>query len=283
MISGSWLTEEEKDEYEKANRKIGYARSTINKHIGRIKLLFGWATEQELIPSSVLHGLQAVRGLRRGRSGARETEDVKPVAIGIVETTMPYLPPVVKDIVQLLLLSGMRVGEATIIRACDIDMTGDVWLFRPERHKNLHRGHERVIALGPQAKDLVRKYLKPKIEAYLFSPAEQDAIIAAEKRALRKTKVQPSQKCRKKARPQHKPGEQFDHNSVNRAIRRACKRAGVPTWHTHQLRHTAALEITRQHGLEAARAVLGHKCVSMSAHYAGIDQARAAEVMSRIG
>ena len=283
MIAGSWLNAEEKAKCGKAGRKIGYTRTTINKHLGRIKLLFRWATEQELIPTGVLHGLRAVTGLRRGRSSARETEEVKPVSIAIVEATLPHLPPVVKDMVQLLLLTGMRVIESCIMQGCNIDMTGDIWLYHPERPKNLHRGHKRVIALGPQAQAIVRKHLKPRIDAYLFSPAEQDAIIAAEKRVRRKTKVQPSQLCRKKARPKRKPGERFDHNSVNRAIRRACEQAGVSRWHTHQLRHTAAGEITRKHGLEAARAVLGQKCVAMAAHYAGIDQAKASEVMEKIG
>src|ERR1019366_7902103 len=170
-----------------------------------------------------------------------------------------------------------------IMRAIDIDMSGPVWLFRPERHKNLHRGHHRVVAIGPRGQAIIRRHLKPKMDAPLFSPAAQEAMIAAKKRTQRKTKVQPSQQCRKKANPKKKPGEQFDKDAINHAIRAACNKAGIPRWHTHQLRHTAALEISRQHGLEAARAVLGHRTVQMSAHYSGLGQATAAEVMSKIG
>jgi hypothetical protein len=47
----------------------GLARTTINYHVGRIKRVFVWAVENELIPPSVSHGLQAVRGLRAGRRG----------------------------------------------------------------------------------------------------------------------------------------------------------------------------------------------------------------------
>jgi len=43
-------------------------RSTINKHTGTIKRIFKWGTENELVPPSVFHALQAVSGLRRGRS-----------------------------------------------------------------------------------------------------------------------------------------------------------------------------------------------------------------------
>ena len=50
-----------------------------NQRIGRIRRVFRWAVEQELVPPSVYQGLLAVRGLQRGRSKARETEPVKRV------------------------------------------------------------------------------------------------------------------------------------------------------------------------------------------------------------
>ena len=34
---------------------------------------------------------------------------------------------------------------------------------------------------------------------------------------------------------------------------------GEHRWHPHQLRHTAATELRREHGLEAAQVILGHK------------------------
>jgi hypothetical protein len=33
----------------------------------------------------------------------------------------------------------------------------------------------------------------------------------------------------------------------------------IPHWHPHQLRHTDALELKREAGLDVARAVLGHR------------------------
>jgi integrase len=246
-------------------------------------MMFRWAAEMQIIPANVFHGVLAVRGLAAGRSAAKETAGVEAVAIGVVNQTKPFLPPVVRDIVDLLLLTGMRVGEAVIMRATDFDMTGPTWLYRPVRHKTLWRGHKRIIAIGPKGQEIIRKYLKTKMDALLFSPSEQMAIIAARKRTLRKSKVPPSQMCRKKAKPKKKPGEQFTPGDINQAIRRACRRGNLPRWHTHQLRHTCCLEVSRQHGLEAARAVLGHRTVQMSAHYSGLDQAAAAAVMSAIG
>ena len=56
------------------------ARKLINQRIGRVRRMFRWAVENEMVPASAYHGLLAVRGLQRGRSEARETEEVRPVS-----------------------------------------------------------------------------------------------------------------------------------------------------------------------------------------------------------
>ena len=48
---------------------------------------------------------------------------------------------------------------AVVMRACDIDMSGKVWLYRPARHKTEHHGHGRIIALGPKAQEVIRPFL----------------------------------------------------------------------------------------------------------------------------
>ena len=63
----------------------------------------------------------------------------------------------------------------------------------------------------------------------------------------------------------------------------ACKAAALPHWHPHQLRHTKATEIRRAAGLDAARAVLGHRTPTITEVYAEIDTGKAAEIMERLG
>lgn len=283
MVCGSWKNEKETEQYQGTKRKIGLARTTTNQHCGRIKMLFRWASENELIPASVYHGLQSVSGLRRGRSAARETEPVKPANPETVDAIVRELPPITGDIVRLLLLTGARVGEMCELKSPDIDRTGPVWFATLDKHKTAHHGHIRTICFGPQAQLILNRYLKADPDAYLFSPAEQNKILMEKKRAARKTQVQPSQQNRKKKRPSHKPGERFDHNAINRAIARAAERLGVDRFHVHQLRHTAALNILREHGAEAARSVLGHRQINMTLHYSGIDIEKAKDTMRKIG
>jgi integrase len=284
----------------------GWCRGVINQRIGRVRRVFRWAVEQELVPPAILQGLQAVRGLQRGRSAARETEPVKSVPEAFVQATLPFLLPPVAAMVQLQLLTGMRPGEAVVMRAIDIDMTGKVWLYRPGsdrgphgEHKTSWRGHDRIIALGPRAQAVIRPFLGTDVGSYLFRPTDAVAELRRRQRANRNSRVQPSQESRKKPKPKKRPGDHYTTSSYGKAIRAACLKADahehrrlpeipadqvlVPCWHPNQLRHTKATEIRREFGLDASRAVLGHRASQVTEVYAELDTGKAAEVMARLG
>ena len=86
----------------------GRARKSINKNAERIRRMFRWAVEEELLAADVHARLGAVRGLGKGQTAARETEKVAPVPVEHVEAVLPHLPPPVAALVQLQLLSGTR-------------------------------------------------------------------------------------------------------------------------------------------------------------------------------
>jgi site-specific recombinase XerC len=54
-------------------------------------------------------------------------------------------------------------------------------------------------------------------------------------------------------------------------------------WHANRLRHATATEIRREAGLDAARAVLGHRSPQVTEVYAEVDFGKAAEVMEKLG
>jgi site-specific recombinase XerC len=75
---------------------------------------------------------------------------------------------------------------------------------------------------------------------------------------------------------------------ANRRIEEEAAHEGIeprrlPAWHPNQLRHSAATEIRRRFGLEAAQTVLGHAKADVTQVYAERDYARAAGVMEQIG
>ncbi len=196
----------------------------VNQRISRIRRVWKWSVENELLPPPVLQGLQAVRGLQRDRTAARESEPVRPIAVALVEETLHYLSRHVAGLVRLLALTGMRCGEACLIRPCDIDMSGAVWLYRPTGHKMSYCGQGRTIALGPKAQAVIKEFWTLDTQAYLFSPARAREERFAALRAKRKTPVQPSQQCREK-RNARRPGPRYTTRCVGHAIRKAIDRA----------------------------------------------------------
>jgi integrase len=259
------------------------ARITTNQRIGVIKRLFKWGVENELVPASLSHALQAVDGLRRGKSRARETEPVQPVADELVDRTLPFLRRHVRAMVEVQRLTGARSGEIIRMRIKDIDRSGQVWVFRPSTHKTAHRGHAREIYLGPKAQGLLASFLKADPDAYVFSPREAVAEFHLERRRKRKTEVQPSQGCGRKLHPKWVPGAGYKVGSYRNAILRACQRAGVPDWHPHQLRHSAGTYLRKQFGVEVARIILGHRSLQATEIYSELNREQAIEVMGQVG
>ena len=145
--------------------------------------------------------------------------------------------------VELQRLTGMRPGEVVIMRAGDLDRSGDVWVYAPSRHKTEHHDKAREIFIGPEGQEVLRPWLEADARAYLFSPAEAMQERLPQRRARRKTRVQPSQADRSKARPREGPGDRYTVASYRRAIQAACHQAGVARWHPHQLRHAGGTEI----------------------------------------
>jgi integrase len=271
----------------------GKSRSTINETIAIIRRAFRWAVAKELVGPDGYHALLAVPGLKKGRSDAREPEPIRPVADDVVNATLPYLPMVVADMVCLQRLTGCRPGEVCQLRPCDIDRSKDVWAYRPQSHKTEHCDRVRVIFIGPKGQALLLPYLLRDAEAHCFSPAESENSRHVEMRARRRSQVQPSQRNRHRSRPKRTAGFRYSKDSYNRAIRRAigkanCQRATkgeqlLPNWRPNQLRHSAATEVRKRFGLEAAQVTLGHACADVSQIYAERDLNLAAEVMRKIG
>jgi len=300
-----------------------WARRTCNDRVGIVVALFRWAAAQEMVPPSVPQGLAMLAPLKRGRSAASEGRRVTPADPAAVRKTLPYLSRQLAAVAELQMLTGARPGELLGMRPRDIDRSADsdVWVFRPQRHKNEHRGLDRAIHLGPRAQAILAPFLKGRDPgASVFSPAEAEAERLKRQHAARVTPLSCGNRpgTNKADAPAVRPGERYTTDTYRRAVERACDRAFPPPaplgqregetraawekrltpkqraeltawrkahrWHPHQLRHTAATEIRKAFGLEAAQLTLGHSSAQVTdAVYAERDQTRVAEIMRRVG
>jgi integrase len=117
----------------------------------------------------------------------------------------------------------------------------------------------------------------------IFSPLRQREERFRAMRKRRRTKVQPSQRNRKKAKPMRLPGRWYTPNVLGRAVALACRKNKIPHWHPNQLRHLAATLIRARHGIEAASTVLGHSRLNTTEIYAEKNMSLAERIAAEMG
>jgi integrase len=298
----------------------GWSRRYVNRQVERIRRMFRWGVEQELVRVEVYQALRAVEGLRLGRTSAREPEPVRPVPEQRVHAIEGHVSRQVWAMVQLQLLTGMRAGEVVVMRSGDVDTSGRLWLYTPRSHKTQHHGHERTIYLGPQAQAVLAPMLKPDLAAYIFSPAEAEAERREKMHSMRATPLScgnvPGSNRRR--RPRRAARGRYTVDSYRRAIAAGCEKAfAMPAelrdpvtpkqkrertgedaaerraaraawyaehvWSPGQLRHTAGTRLRREFGLEAAQVILGHRSLTVTQVYAEKNVAAAQRIMSEVG
>lgn len=272
----------------------GHSRGYINKLVAIIPQVFKWGASEELAPAAVYQALRTVEGLKRGRTAAPETKPVLPVADEVVDATLPFLPPVIADMVRFQRLTAARPGEVCHLRPIDLDRSNSVWRYVPASHKTEHHGRQRVIFIGPQAQEILLPYLARGLEKYCFSPRDSEAQRREERHKRRKTPLaygnRPGSNVKQVKR--RAPKELYDQDSYRRAISRGIvkanekrtKRQGkLPHWHPNQLRHSAATAVRRQFGLEAAQVICGHASADITQVYAERDFRLAEQVVKQVG
>jgi integrase len=261
-----------------------WTRETVNAQVGRIRRIFRWGVEHELVRPQVLQAIQAVAPLRKGRTGLQEGRGVQPVDPAHVAAVLPRVGPVVAAMIRLQQVAGMRPQDVCQLRPADIDRSGKVWLYR--QHKGEWRGEVRIVTFGPRAQKILKPWLARPEDAYCFSPAESEAA----RRTTRK-------RTARRGRP---PRQRYDTGSYRRAIDRAIEalntkaaekaaKAGkpaptpIPHWSPNQLRHNAATLVRAKYGIEAAQVYLGHARADVTQVYAERDLELARRIAREIG
>jgi integrase len=271
--------------------RVGLARKYVNKQVQRIRRMFAWAVEEELLPIEVHQALLRVQGLTKGKGTAREKPRVGTVPDASVEAGLPLVPPTVRAMIEVQRLCGCRPQDVVGMRAIDIDMSGTIWEYRPRRYKTEHKsddpGRERVVFLGPRAQAVLKSFLTLNVTDYLFNPTRAEQQRRAEQRLKRKTPLYASHvKYQARNKSGHKRAairDRYEVASYRRVIRRACLKAGIPIWCPLQLRHSAGTEIRKRFGLEASQAVLVHAELGVTQVYAEVDRETARRVMGEVG
>ncbi len=217
-------------------------RTNVNTMVGRIRRVFKYAVENEMIDAAILTALQAVAPLLAGRTEAHDNAPRHAVDQDQIDAVRSLVSPLVRDLIDIQLLTGARSGELLMLTSGMIDRTGEVWRADLDSHKTIHHGKKRTLFFGPQCQLILTKYLSADPAAPLF---------------------------------------RITRTAYCRAITRVCDKAGIERWTPHWMRHTSVTRIREQHGIEVAQAIAGHATTAMTDHYSakmdklGIEAARA--------
>lgn len=155
--------------------------------------------------------------------GETETPEPEPL-LAVSEVDLKAVRAVLKktlhrDIFDLMLLTGARLGELINLTAGMINCGDDIWRADLLHHKTAKKGKCRGLFFNSTAQLILRRYLSANPDQRLFK---------------------------------------IRRNSDGNAIKRACDKAGVTPFVPHQLRHTVATKPTDEIGLEAAQHLLGY-------------------------
>lgn len=255
------------------------SRGYINSTIRKIQTAWTWLVSQKFAPDGSDVALRSVRSLR-AHQGGRETPRSVPVAPSVVEAILPHCSRIIRAMITVQQLTGMRPGEVCAMRPRDISRSPDcpirvpvgderfvplaaqvvqdktVWVYAPASHKTLWKERPRVIPLGPKAQEILLPFVDGReSDAYLFSPRE-----AMEEYCERVGR-------RKKFGKSRKPGERYTSDSYRRAIERHARKAKVG-FTPYQLRHAlATFAANESDDPGVAQAMLGHSTPDTTAIY----------------
>jgi integrase len=264
---------------------------TINLRMTQIRGMFEWAVGYEIVHPHIPYALKQVKNLSQTSPipGVKASKKRETVSLELVSRTIQQLTPTLGLMVQVQLLSGMRPNEVCLMRPCDIDMSGEIWLYKPAEHKTKYKGHDRVVALSAAVQDLISERVsRREPEEYVFKPSDS---------------VHEAKKLKQDSRSRKNDGDRYIASSYRRAVTRACKRVFEQAqkdnpeselkiedfkWTPYQLRHTAATILRAElgdEGLSAVQALLGQKSYDVAEHYARVNQdlaKKAANVLEKI-
>ncbi len=224
----------------------GWSRRHINHCVRRIKAMFTWGTEEELVPAAVAGAVRMVKALGEGRDPAvKEKPEVEAVSDETLEKIRPFLSPLAADVVQVMCLCGCRPSELKQITVEAIDRTDPAcWTCPVKEHKTAYKGRPRVLYFNPTCQAAMAPWMVKAGTGTVFP---------------------------------------ITHAGLRTVIAKACVKAGVPRFGPNALRHTAGTKARKVGGLEGAQHLLGHKHAKTTEIYAEVDASKARAVALKMG
>ena len=214
----------------------GLQRRTINQWVGWVRGMFGWAAREGMISPRIAAELALLEPLRFGRSSAKEPGDGVIVTLDMVVGILPELTPVLRRMISVQWLTGMRPGELCWMRWSELTHLDAVTIYRPGQHKTKHHNRSRVVVLVPQVVAIIES--QPRSPEWVWLNTQ---------------------------------GRRYTTHTYGQAVARACDRAGATRWRPGKIRRSTATYARREADAETVQRLLGHACAETTEWYFDLD------------
>ncbi|MBF0383480.1 MAG: tyrosine-type recombinase/integrase [Magnetococcales bacterium] len=234
----------------------GMAPSSIRRRIACLKVLFRWLDEDGKINNNPFYRFRATVTIPRRLPRNLKAEELKKLLRSPVENqtenfSRSDLPKhTLKLAIELLFVTGIRVGELCSIDVTDID-------FGEERITIKGKGNrERIVFIVDlEVKKLLKNYLKLRQKA---KPNTEKLLITTK-------------------------GNQAHPDYIRRYLHKASKKAGLKRTITpHMLRHSAATQLL-ENGVDIrfVQKLLGHSSISTTEMYTHVSNSSLQKTIKR--
>ena len=203
----------------------GSAPATARARYRSLRLYSAWLAEEGEIPSDALLGSKPPK---------QDTKVIEPLSDHELKLLLKtcqgrsFVDRRDEALLRIFIETGARAGEVVALQLDDVDLIHGTAIIR--RGKG---GKGRVVPIGPQTSRAIDRYLRLRRTHRL---ASTPALFLGDR------------------------GKAFNYGGMARALRIRARDAGIPGFHIHLLRHTAAHRWLREGGSESGlMAVAGWK------------------------
>lgn len=205
---------------------------TLDSHRRALSSLFSWWHRNEYLYKNPMVRVKKIRGQKQVKKAFTTLE---------LETLRDNIDPEdirTKAIFELLLSSGIRIGELVRLNRYDLD-------FNNLTFKVLGKGNkERLCYFDDKAKLYLKQYLNQRTD-------NNPALFVSSREPFKRLTI----------------------NAHERRFRELGKKAGVSNVHPHKFRRTCATRaINRGMPLEQVQSLLGHENIGTTMIYVNVDQ-----------
>jgi integrase/recombinase XerD len=223
-------------------RRRGMAVATVARRLAAVKVLFGYLQAEGLLDRNVAGAMNAPRLWRT------LPEILAPAEVArLVESAAGDRVQALRDraILELFYACGLRVSEAAALTVGDVQFDGGFVRCVGKGNK------QRVVPLGHQAAECLRRYLARGRPRYRHAPGEERLFLTRQ-------------------------GGGFTRHGLYALILRYAREAGMRGRVTpHTLRHCFASHLLANGAqLRAIQEMLGHASIATTQVYTHVDQQR---------